>query len=77
MSLSPKFHSVSAFALGPDVFELRHFETSAPNDPKMTLNTNIQGTCKRYTIHVLLVHLSHKFETVSLYDQAFSSYKPF
>ncbi len=99
-----------------------HFEKSAQNDPKMTLNPtssivphifittvpesqislrfalrpaffNIQAILRqvhqmtpkwpwilqghRYPIYVLLVSMSPKFHFVSLYDEPFSSYRPF
>ncbi len=62
------------FTLRPAIFELQaNFETSALNELKMTLNT--EG--KRYTIYVLLVSPSLKFQSFMLYGQPFSSCKIF
>ena len=48
-----------------------HFETCAPNNPKMTLNTT---RSKIHTIYVLLKSQSPKFHPIFLYDQLFSRY---
>ncbi len=50
-----------------------HFETSAPNDPKLTLNP----TRPNYPIYVLLVSTSPKFHSISLYYVPFLKYRPF
>ncbi len=51
-----------------------HFETSAPNDPKLTLSTS-----RSYVpyIYMLLGSMSPKFHSISLHDEPFSCYRPF
>ncbi len=48
-----------------------HFETSAPNDTKMTLNLT------RSKVPKICVSMSPKFHPVPLYDQQFSRYMIF
>ncbi len=52
-------------------WDIGHFEKSALNDPKMTLN--LQG--QRSLIYVLIVSPSLKFHPIILYGQPFSRYK--
>ncbi len=71
ISTRPKFH---CFALRRAVFELqailRKVHWMTPKWP-----WTLQG--HRYQINVLLVSMSPKFHSVSLYDQPFSRYRPF
>ena len=66
-NLSPSHFATSCFR------DTGHFETSAPNDSKMNLNT----TRLMYLIYVLPVSMGPKFYPVSFYDQPLSRYRPF
>ena len=67
------------FALRPAIFEIqailrqmqRHFETSVPNDPKMTLNPTRSNDPQMIPINVLAIFTSHKFYSILLYNQLF------
>ncbi len=49
-----------------------HFETSAPNDPKMIESYKVKGT-----LYVWPISTSPKFQLVLLCQKPFLSYKPF
>ncbi len=75
VSMSRKFNSVSLY----DQPFLRQaiFETSALNDPKWSWTLQCQRRGQRYSIFVLLMSQSPKFNPIFLYDydQPFSKYK--
>ncbi len=66
--ISSPFHSRASRFWGK-----RHFENSAPNDPKMTWI--LQG--QRYTTYVLLVSLSTKCQSAFVHGQPFLNQRSF
>ena len=77
VSISPKFHSISLYGEPCFFFfffwNAGNFGTSAPNYSKLILSP----TMSNYPIYVSQLSPGLKCHSVSLYDQAFSSYKPF
>ena len=68
VSTSPKFQSFSLYGQPFCFWVTRYFETSAPNDPQITLNLQDQ----MYTMQMLLESMSPKLHSVSFYNhQAF------
>ncbi len=77
VSQSPKFQSIQSIRSMPSCFRgTSLFETSAPNDSNMSMNT-ASSKVPRYPIYFLLVHTCPKFKCVLLYGEPFSSYRPF
>ena len=68
-------HISLRFGLWPAVFKIQAIlkKKTTPTDPKMTLNP----TGQIHHIHVLLVSMTPKFRSISLYDQPFSKYRQF